>query len=104
MANKVGVEVGTATELKKSQVAQARYMSSSMLKLFPSCANGPRRIGTDVFGDYLLWATWSFEAIGAFGRDLWPFSFRGSGRRLSSSALPWKGIFIEKKPLEPKLH
>ena len=51
-------------------------------KLFPSCADGPRRIGTDVFSDYLPRATWSFEAIGAFGRNLWPFSFRESGRRL----------------------
>ena len=73
-------------------------------KLFPSCADGPRRIGTDVFGDYLSRAMWSFEAIGAFGRNLWPFSFSGSGRRSSSSALPWKDIYIEKKPLEPKLH
>ena len=36
-------------------------------KLFPSCADGPRRIGMDVFGDYLSRAMWSFEAIGAFG-------------------------------------
>ena len=34
-------------------------------KLFPSCADGPRRIGTDVFGDYL------------------------------SSALPWKDVHRE---------
>ena len=61
-------------------------------KLFPSCADGRRRIGTDVFGDYLSRAMWSFEAIGAFGRNLWPFSFSGSGRRSSSSALPWKDI------------
>ena len=39
-------------------------------KLFPSCADGPRRIGTDVFGDYLSRAMWSFEAIGAFGKNL----------------------------------
>ena len=64
-------------------------------KLFPSCADGPRRIGTDVFGDYLSRAMWSFEAIGAFGRNLWPFSFGGSGRRSSSSALPWKDIYRE---------
>ena len=64
-------------------------------KLFPSCADGPRRIGTDVFGDYLSRAMWSFEAIGAFGRNLWPFSFSGSGRRSSSSALPWKDIYRE---------
>ena len=72
-------------------------------KLFPSCADGPRRIGTDVFGDYLSRAMWSFEAIGAFGRNLWPFSFSGSGRRWSSSAYLGM-IYIEKKPLEPKLH
>ena len=64
-------------------------------KLFPCCADGPRRIGTDVFGDYLSRAMWSFEAIGAFGRNLWPFSFSGSGRRSSSSALPWKDIYTE---------
>ena len=40
-------------------------------KLFPSCADGPRRIGTDVFGDYLSRAMWSFEAIGAFGKNLY---------------------------------
>ena len=39
-------------------------------KLFPSCADGLRRVGMDVFGDYLPRATWSFEAIGAFGRNL----------------------------------
>ena len=61
-------------------------------KLFLSCADGPRRIGTDVFGDYLSRAMWSFEAIGTFGRNLWPFSFSGSGRRSNSSALPWKDI------------
>ena len=61
-------------------------------KLFPSCADGPRRIGTDVF---LSRAMPSFEAIGAFGRNLWPFSFSGSGRRSSSSALPWKDIYRE---------
>ena len=33
--------------------------------------------------------------IGAFGRNLWPFSFSGSGRCSSSSALPWKGIYRE---------
>ena len=54
-------------------------------KLFPSCTDGPQRIGMNVFGDYLLRATWSFEAIGAFGRNLWPFS----------GALPWKGIYRE---------
>ena len=64
-------------------------------KLFPSCTDSPRRIGTDVFGDYLLRATWSFEAIGAFGRNLWPFSCSGSGRRSRSSALPWKDIYRE---------
>ena len=64
-------------------------------KLFPSYADGPRRIGTDVFGDYLPRATWCFEAIGAFGRNLWPFSFSGSGRHSSSIALPWKGIYRE---------
>ena len=64
-------------------------------KLFPSCADGPRRIGTDVFGDYLSRAMWSFEAIRAFVRNLWPFSFSGSGRRSSSSALPWKDIYRE---------
>ena len=72
-------------------------------KLFPSCADGPRRIGTDVFGDYLSRAMWSFEAIGAFGRNLWAFSFSGSGRR--RARVPYLGkIYIEKKPLEPKLH
>ena len=64
-------------------------------KLFPSYADGPRRIGTDVFGDYLPRATWSFEAIGAFGRNLWPFSFSGSGRCSSSGALPCKDIYRE---------
>ena len=64
-------------------------------KLFPSCANGPQRIGTDVFGDYLSLVMWSFEAIGAFGRNLWPFSFSGSGHRSSSSALPWKDTYRE---------
>ena len=48
-----------------------------------------------MFGDYLSRAMWSFEAIGAFGRNLWPFSFSGSGRRSSSSALPWKDIYRE---------
>ena len=64
-------------------------------KLFPSCADGPQRIGMDVFGDYLPRATWSFEVIGAFGRNLWPFSFHGSGRRASLSTLPWKDIYRE---------
>ena len=64
-------------------------------KLFPSCADSPRRIGTDVFGDYLPRATWSFEVIGTFGRNLWPFSFHGSGRHSSSSALPLKDIYRE---------
>ena len=71
-------------------------------KLFPSCADGPRRIGTDVFGDYLSRAMWSFEAIGAFGRNLWPFSFSGSGRRSSSSALPWKDIQLFRERLSNK--
>ena len=53
------------------------------------------KLGTDMFGDYLPRATWCFEAIGAFGRSLWPFSFSGSGRRSNSSALPWKGIYRE---------
>ena len=45
----------------------------------------------------------SFEAIGAFGRNLWPFSFGGSGRRRARVPYLVK-IYIEKKPLEPKLH
>ena len=64
-------------------------------EMISSCADGPRRIGTDVFGDYHPKATWSFKAIGAFGRNLLPFSFSGPDRRSSSSALPWKGIYRE---------
>ena len=70
---------------------------------FPPCADGARRIGTDVFGDYLLWATWSFEAIGAvegiFGRfpSVDPVAVR--------ARVPYLGkIYIEEKPLELKLH
>ena len=73
-----------------------------MLKLFPSCANGPRRIGTDVFGDYLLWAMWSFEAIGAFGRNLWRFP--SVDPVAVRARVPHLGkIYMEKKPKNTKI-
>ena len=75
-------------------------------KLYPSCIDGPRRIGTDVFGDYLPRATWSFEVIRAFG------PLEGIYGRFPSvdpvavrARVPYLGkIYIEKKLLEPKLH
>ena len=55
-----------------------------------------------MFGDYLPRATWSFEAIGAFGRNY--------GRSPSVDPVAVRArvpylvkIYIEKKPLEPKL-
>ena len=72
-------------------------------KLFPSYADGPRRIRTDVFGNYLPRATWSFEAIGAFARNLWPFP--SVDPVAVGARVPYLGkVYIEKKPLEPKLH
>ena len=52
-----------------------------------------------MFGDYLPRATWSFEAIGAFGRNspsVDPVAVRAQVSYLVK-------IYIEKKPLEPKL-
>ena len=56
-----------------------------------------------MFGDYLPRATWSFEAIGALGRiyDRFP----SVDPVAVGARVPYLGkVYIEKKPLEPKLH
>ena len=71
-------------------------------KLFPSCADGPRRIGTCVFGFSrgpcgVLRRSEPLEGI--YGRfpSVDPVAVR--------TRVPYLGkIYIEKKPLEPKLH